>query len=360
MGRAEDGLGIHDIEALRTGGARFIQDLCRLSGGERVMAVWALLRDTASRWSGHMASLLGAAIAYYSVFSLGPLMVIAIAIAGFVFGDDAARGEVSLELKSLLGETGAQAVQAMLAGAGRRHDGLVAGMIGVGTLLLAAIWVDTIWDVVAPPSGGVWAFAKSYLASLVGVLALGFLLLVSLLVTTVLAAGAAYITPVLSEAALHAINFLLSFAMVGLLFAMMFKWLPDTNIAWGDVRLGAIVTAALFEIGKLLIGLYIGKLALESTYGAAASIVVVLLWVYYNAQIVLAGAEFTSPPTVGDHQAHILVDWSRIDRLPAKSLREHSPSLPQVQCVAAPIGANLQNGNPVMAKEYVRPSPNVR
>jgi membrane protein len=265
------------------------------------MVVWSLLRETASRWSGHKASLLGAAIAYYSVFSLGPLMVIAIAIAGSVFGDDAARGEVSLELKSLLGETGAQAVQALLAGAGRRHNGLVAGMVGVGTLLLAAIWVvvalkealNTIWDVVVPPSGGVWSLAKSYLASLVGVLALGFLLLVSLLVTTVLAAGAAYITPFLSEAALHAISFLLSFAMVGLLFAMMFKWLPDTDIAWGDVWLGAIMTAALFEIGKLLIGLYIGKLALESTYGAAASIVVVLLWVYYNAQIVLAGAEFT-------------------------------------------------------------------
>jgi membrane protein len=210
--------------------------------------VWSLLRETASRWSGHKASLLGAAIAYYSVFSHGPLMVIAIAIAGFVFGDDAARGEVSLELKNLLGETGAQAVQAMLAGASRRHNGLVAGMIGVGTLLLAAIWVvvalkealNTIWDVVAPPSGGVWSLAKSYLASLVGVLALGFLLLVSLLVTTVLAAGAAYITPFVSEAALHAISFLLSFAMVGLLFAMMFKWLPDTDIAWGDVWLGAI------------------------------------------------------------------------------------------------------------------------
>jgi membrane protein len=270
-------------------------------GGEPVMVVWSLLRDTASRWSGHKASLLGAAIAYYSVFSLGPLMVIAIAIAGFVFGDDAARGEVSLELKSLLGETGAQAVQAMLAGAGRHHNGLVAGMVGVGTLLLAAIWVvvalkealNTIWDVVAPPSAGVWSLVKSYLASLVGVLALGFLLLVSLVVTTVLAAGAAYITPFLSEAALHAMSLLLSFAMVGLLFAMMFKWLPDTDIAWGDVWLGAIMTAALFEIGKLLIGLYIGKLALESTYGAAASIVVVLLWVYYNAQIVLAGAEFT-------------------------------------------------------------------
>jgi membrane protein len=265
------------------------------------MAVWSLLRETASRFSGHKASLLGAALAYYAVFSLGPLMVIAIAIAGFAFGDAAARGEVSAQLKNLLGDTGAQAVEAMLAGADRHHNGLVAATIGVGTLLFAAIWIvvalkealNTIWDVVAVPSAGIWSIAKSYLASVVGVLVLGFLLLVSLLVTTVLTAAATYITPFVSVAPLHAMSFLLSFAVVSLLFAMMFKWLPDTDIAWGDVWLGAIVTAVLFEAGKLLIGLYIAKQGLESTYGAASSIVVVLIWVYYNAQIVLAGAEFT-------------------------------------------------------------------
>ena len=122
---------------------------------------------------------------------------------------------------------------------------------------------------------------------------LGFLLLVSLLVTTVLTAAAAYITPFVSVALLHAMSFLLSFAVVSLLFAMMFKWLPDTDVAWGDVWLGAIVTAVLFEVGKFLIGVYIAKQGLKVTYGAASSIVVVLIWVYYNAQIVLAGAEFT-------------------------------------------------------------------
>jgi membrane protein len=265
------------------------------------MAVWSLLRETASRFSGHKASLLGAALAYYAVFSLGPLMVIAIAIAGFAFGDAAARGEVSAQLKNLLGDIGARAVEAMLAGADRHHNGMVAATIGVGTLLFAAIWIvmalkealNTIWDVVAAPSAGIWSIAKSYLASVVGVLVLGFLLLVSLLVTTVLTAAAAYITPFVSVAPLHAMSLLLSFAAVSLLFAMMFKWLPDTDIAWGDVWLGAIVTGVLFEAGKLLIGLYIAKQGLESTYGAASSIVVVLIWVYYNAQIVLAGAEFT-------------------------------------------------------------------
>ena len=235
------------------------------------MAVWSLLRETASRYSGHKASLLGAALAYYSVFSLGLLMVIAIAVAGLVFGDDAARGEVGTQLKDLLGNTGAQAVEAMLAGAGRRHNGVVAATIGVVTLVFAAIWVvvalkealNTIWDVAAPPSSGIWSLARSYVASLVGVLALGFLLLMSLLATTVLAAGATYITQFMSEAPLHAMSFLLSFSIVSLLFAMMFKWLPDTDIAWSDVWLGALVTAALFEIGKVLIGLYIGKQALE-------------------------------------------------------------------------------------------------
>src|SRR5271168_2606939 len=191
------------------------------------MAAWLLLRETASRFSGHKASLLGAALAYYAVFSLGPLIVIAIAIAGFVFGDEAARGEVNAQLKNLLGDTGARAVEAMLAGADRHHSGLVAATIGVGTLLFAAIWIvvalkealDTIWDVVAVPSAGLWSIAKTYLASVVGVLVLGFLLLVSLLVTTVLTAAAAYITPFVSVAPLHAMSLLLSFAVVSLLLA---------------------------------------------------------------------------------------------------------------------------------------------
>jgi membrane protein len=265
------------------------------------MPAWMLLRETASRWSAHKASMLGAALAYYSVFSLGPLMVIAIAIAGFVFGDDAARGEVSAQLKGLLGDTGAQAIEAMLAGAGRPRNGVIAATIGVGTLVFAAIGIvvalkqalNTIWDVQASATAGVWDYAKSYLFALVGVLALGFLLLLSLVVTTVAAAGASYITPYISETTVHAIGFVVSFVVVSLLFAMMFKWLPDTEVAWGDVWLGAMSTAALFEVGKVLIGLYIGKLGLESTYGAAASIVVVLLWVYYNAQLFLAGAELT-------------------------------------------------------------------
>lgn len=138
-----------------------------------------------------------------------------------------------------------------------------------------------------------WQFVRAYLVSLAGILALGFLLLVSLLLSTALSASGKYFSPHLPEAALHIVGSITSFGVITLLFAMMLKWLPDTSVRWGDVWLGAAFTAALFEIGKLLISVYIGKQALESTYGAAASLVVVLIWIYYSSQIVLMGAEFT-------------------------------------------------------------------
>jgi membrane protein len=154
--------------------------------------------------------------------------------------------------------------------------------------------LNTVWEVKTPPGRGIWGFARTYVLSLAGVLSLGFLLLISMLVTTALSAGGKYLAPYLPEAALQVTGFLVSFGVISLLFAMMFKWLPDATIAWHDVWIGAVTTAALFEIGKFLIGLYIGKQGLESTYGAAASIVIVLIWVYYSAQIVLLGAEFTN------------------------------------------------------------------
>jgi membrane protein len=261
-----------------------------------------MLRDTASSWSKHKASRLGAALAYYSIFSLGPLLVVAISVAGLVFGADAVRGEVSAQLRGLLGDSGAQAIEAMLAGAaGQTNEGLFAAALGLGTLLFAAIGVvvqlkdalNTTWEVEAPAGSGVWHFLRTYIVSLAGVLALGFLLLVSMLLTAALAAVGKFIAPVLPEGILQAVTMVMSFGVISLLFAMMFKWLPDAEVNWHDVWPGAILTATLFEIGKFAIGLYIGKQGLESAYGAAASIVVVLIWVYYSAQIVLVGAEFT-------------------------------------------------------------------
>ena len=262
---------------------------------------WGLLRDAALRWIDHKAARLGAALAYYSVFSIGPLMLIAIAVAGLFFGPDAVRGQVSAQLAGLLGEPGAKAVETMLAGASQRQEGVVATVIGIVTLLLGATGVvvqlkdalNTVWEVEAPTGSGIWGFLRSYIVSLAGVLGLGFLLLVSLLLTTALSAAANLFAPFLSEAVLQIFSFLIGFAVSSLLFAMMFKWLPDAEIGWRDVWLGGVVTAALFEIGKFLIGVYIGKQGLELTFGAASSIVVLLIWVYYSAQIVLYGAEFT-------------------------------------------------------------------
>jgi membrane protein len=291
------------------------------------IAVWSLLKDTAANWSKHKAAQLGAALAYYSIFSLGPLLVIAVAVAGLTFEQEAVRGEVSAELRAVLGDTGAQAVNAMLLGASQPREGILATVFGVGTLVLAALGLvvqlkdalNTVWEVEPPRRSGIWDFVRTYIVSLAAVLSLGFLLLVSLLLTAALAAGGRYFAPYVPEVAMHALGSTLSFGMVTLLFAMMFKWLPDTYVAWRDVWLGAAVTAALFEIGKLLIGLYIGKQALESTYGAAASLVVLLIWVYYSSQLVLIGAEFTrAHASRPSRRTHVLFSAARRDH-------EHRP-----------------------------------
>ncbi len=260
-----------------------------------------MLKETALSWSNHKCSTLGAALAYYSIFSFGPLIVIATAIAGMFFGSDAVHGEITTQVKGLLGDAGGQALEALLAGASHPYAGLLATIFGVATLLFAAVGVvvqlkaalNTVWDVTPPQGGGVWSFARDYLVSLAGVLSLGFLLLVSLVFTTALAAAGKYIAPYLPEGSLQIAGSLVSFVFITVLFAMMFKWLPDTQVEWRDVWLGAAITAALFEIGKFLIGLYVGKLGLELSYGAATSLVMLLIWVYYSSQIVLLGAEFT-------------------------------------------------------------------
>jgi membrane protein len=263
--------------------------------------LWTVAKEAVENWSRHQDSRQGAALAYYSVFSIGPLIVIAIAIAGFVFGREAVTGQVALSIKDMLGDTGAKAVQAMLVDASRPKEGLLATSLGIGALLFAAIGVvvqlkdalNIVWEIKETPGSGLWYYIRSYVLSFAGVLSVGFLLLVSLLVTTALAAMGKYAAPYIQEWVFHLISILVSFCVITLLFAMMFKWFPDATIDWYDVWLGAIITAALFEIGKSAIGFYIGKQGLESTYGAAASIVVVLIWVYYSSQIILMGAEVT-------------------------------------------------------------------
>jgi membrane protein len=262
---------------------------------------WTVAKEAATNWSSHKDARQGAALGYYSVFSLGPIIVIVIAIAGLFFGHDAVTSQVTSSLKGMLGDTGAKAIEAMLAGASRPAEGALATILGVGALLFAAIGVvvqlkdalNIVWEVEESEESGIWHFVRNYVLSFAAVLALGFVLLVSLLVTAALAAVGKFVAPYMPEGVLHIVSTLVSFAVVTVLFAMMFKWLPDVSVGWRDVWLGALLTALFFEVGKAAIGFYIGKQGLESTYGAAASIVVVLIWVYYTSQIILMGAEIT-------------------------------------------------------------------
>jgi membrane protein len=265
-------------------------------------ALRRLLTATVCGWSAHGIPHLGAALAYYTTFSLAPILVIAIGVAGLVFGDAAARGQIVGQITDMLGEKGAQAIESMVAQAGaRRGTGVVATVLAVGTLLFGASGVfgelqtslNTIWGVEPKPGRGIVGLIKDRFLSLSMVAGIAFILLVSLVVSAALSALGALGGGLIPEAALHMVNFAVSLAVVSALFAAMFKVLPDARTGWRDVWVGGIFTATLFTIGKFAIGLYLGKSDIASAYGAAGSLVVVLVWVYYSAQIVLLGAEFT-------------------------------------------------------------------
>ena len=294
---------------------------------------WTVAKEAATNWSEHKDARQGAALAYYSVFSLGPIIVIAIAIAGLFFSREGVISRVTSSLKEMVGETGAKAIEGMLAGANHPAEGALATILGIGALLFAAIGVvvqlkdalNVVWEVEESKESGLWHFGCNYVLSFAAVLALGFLLLVSLLVTAVLAAAGKFAAPYMHEGVLHVVSLLVSFAVVTVLFAMMFKWLPDVSVAWRNVWLGAFLTALFFEIGKAAIGFYIGKQGLESTYGAAASIVVLLIWVYYTSQIVLMGAEITH--AYAKHEGSIRQRGSRDGRDNVRTLsRPDEPS----------------------------------
>lgn len=263
----------------------------------------AMLRATIVAWTAHRASSMGAALAFYASFSLAPMFVIVIAIAGMVFGEDAARGEVVEELRDMIGPTGAIAVQGLIEGARHIGQGFVASLIALGALLLAATKafaelkdsLDVIWGSKRRTSSTILNLVRGRILSFGLILTLGFLLLVSLLISAALAALQKYWGAWFSDIAwiTEGINSLLSFLVVTSLFAIIYKWLPDASIAWRDVGVGALVTASLFTLGKFLIGLYIGNSATASSFGAAGSLVIILLWVYYSSQIFFFGAEFT-------------------------------------------------------------------
>ena len=264
---------------------------------------WQVLKAAGLEWMKDKIPQLGAALAFYSVLSMAPLLVIAIAVAGMVFGQEAASGQLDAQIRELVGKEGAGAVKEMLANAQKPREGILATVVGVVTLLVAASGVfgqlqdsmNTIWEVEPKPGRGIWGLIKDRFLSLSMVFGVGFLLLISLILSSALSAlGGAFggLLPV-PEALLHGVELVVSFTVVTLLFAMIYKFLPDVKIAWGDVWFGSVITALLFTAGKFAIGLYLGKSSFGSAYGAAGSLVVLLVWIYYSSQILFFGAEFT-------------------------------------------------------------------
>ncbi len=263
-----------------------------------------LIKESFQEWQKDGALDLGAALAYYAIFSLAPLLLIVIAVAGLVWGREAVQGQLIGQLRGLVGEQGGQAIQTMVANAGKQGgSGVLATIVGVVTILFGATGVfvqlqtslDRIWNVEPKPGGGIWSFVKTRMLSFGMVLGIGFLLLVSLVVTTAVTAVGAWAMGLLpgAKVLVEGAAFILSFVLITLLFAMIFKVLPDVRIAWRDVWIGAAATAFLFTIGKFLIGFYLARSSVASTYGAAGSLVIVLLWIYYSSQILFLGAEFT-------------------------------------------------------------------
>jgi membrane protein len=264
---------------------------------------WQLIKETLSSWSDDKAPRMGAALSYYTAFSLAPVLVLVISIAGLVFGRDAAQGRIVGQLEGLLGHDSAAVVQTMLAKASQRGAGAIALVVGFVTLLIGATGVvielqdaiNTVWKVIPKPGRGIRGLIRDRLLSVGLILSFGFLLLVSL----VISAGLEFIGSVLGGVIPgwvvlgYVLNYGVSLMVIAALTAMIFKILPDAHVAWKDVWIGAFVTSVLFHLGKYLIGLYVGRASVGSAFGAAGSLAVLLVWIYYSAQLILLGAEFT-------------------------------------------------------------------
>lgn len=304
-------------------------------------SAWSMLKETVADWLEDNCLSRGAAIAYYTIFSIGPILLIIIAIAGFVFGQDAAQGAIVGQLEGLMGRDAAQTVQNALAGAGKSGSGVVATIVGVVTLMIAATGVfaelqyslNQIWR--AKPAEGVTGMIKARAASLGLVATFGFLLLVSLVVSAALAAVGNWLNGIIPgmSVILQAATFVLSLLILTLLFAAVYKILPDRSLTWKDVGVGAFATALLFTIGKTVIGLYIGRTSPASSFGAAGALVVFLVWVYYSSQIILLGAEFTKVYAV-HHGSQSLFEGSAASKVQTAPAAQDPQVLP-----LRPVGA---------------------
>jgi membrane protein len=278
----------------------------------------SIVKATFAAWNRHEAPRLGAALAFYTILSLSPLVIIVVALAGLVFSRSTAQALILSQVQGMIGQDGGNAVESMLANVQKPAAGILGTIVGILSLLFGASGVFTelrsalnlIWEVKPEETSGVVALLRERFFSFGMVLSIGFLLLVSLVVSTVLAAIGKFfggLLPIPSPA-LAILNFLLSYVGVAILFGLIFRFVPEAGIRWRNVWPGALVTAMFFTIGKTLIGLYLGKSSVGSAYGAAGSVIVVIVWVYYSAQIFFFGAEFTHACT--EHQLPIALGSS--------------------------------------------------
>lgn len=325
---------------------------------------WVLAKQAASSWVDDYAPSMGAALSYYTVFSLAPMLLIVIAVAGLVFGQDAARGALFAQLSGMMGEDGAKAVQGLLAGVSTPSQGVVATVIGVAVLLFGATTVfgelqdalDRIWRAPArEKGGGLWSLLRTRFLSFGMILGIAFLLMVSLVASAGVAALGKWWSPIFGswEVLAQAVTFVFGFVVTTLAFALIYRLMPRAKVQWRDVWIGAAVTSLLFSLGRFLISVYIGKSGVASGFGAAGSLILVFVWVYYSAQIFLMGAEFTwvyattfgsmkglgkgaDAPAAGDEPANPADPASSTPPAPSVPQRDQGASVPPEQASPEP------------------------
>ncbi len=312
--------------------------------------IWEMLKDAGNNWLEDKAMRMGAALAYYTAFSIAPLLIIAIGIASLVFGQAAAQKQIVGQVSGVIGQPAATAIQDMLQHTWSTSGGVWATVVGIIVLLIGSTGVfvelqdslNTIWKVTPRPGRPIWEILSERFLSFTVVIGIGFLLLVSLLVSAALSALGGFLTPTSQPGSVvlwQVINNLISFAFITLLFAFMLKALPDVKIPWRSVWIGAILTALLFSVGKYLIGVYIGRTSTASAFGAAGSLVLILVWVYYSALIFLFGVELTrvyalrsgAPIAIADHA---------ISLTPEDLTRQGIPRIADVERAAQDSRAN--------------------
>jgi membrane protein len=318
----------------------------------KVRNVFGLFKTAAKDFSADSAPRLGASLAYYTIFSLSPLLIIVIAIAGFLMGPENNAGKmIHDQISAMVGPQGAEAIQSMMNRPGAQKEGLISSIIAVFTLLLGSTGVfmelqaalNRIWEVKQEPGGGIWGFIKHRLLSFAMVLTIGFLLLVSLVLTAAISAFGGMMSKWMPslEAMSQILNFVASFGLITVLFACIFKFMPDVRIPWKTVWVGAAVTSLLFAIGKFGLGMYLGKNTASNAFGPAKSLVILLLWVYYSAQIMFFGAELT--------QAYAKLSGAKIE--PKEHARFDEENTSKETSPTKPSPA------PAPAPERVRPTP---